>query len=226
MTSHDLALLLPLIVMAATAVLLMLVVSFLRNHALTATLTLAGHALAFAALFAVGGLQRDVAPLLRVDDFALFYMGLVLGAGFLSTLFAWDYFQRQEGRREELYILLSIATLGCMTLAAAVHFVSFFLGLEILTVALYGMIAYLRPRADGIEAALKYLVLAAVSAAFLLFGMALIYAETGTLGFTALAMQAGLRTSSPLFLAGAALMLVGFGFKLAIVPFHMWTADV
>ena len=221
MTSHDFALLLPLIVMACTAALLMLVVSFLRNHALTATLTLAGHALAFAALFTVSGPARDIGILLRIDDFARFYMALVLGAGFFTTLFAWDYFHRQEGRREELYILLSIATLGCMTLTAATHFVSFFLGLEILTVALYGMIAYLRPRVDGIEAALKYLVLAAVSAAFLLFGMALVYAATGGMSFSTLTGEPSL-----LLLSGMALMIVGFGFKLAIVPFHMWTADV
>ncbi len=113
-------------------------------------------------------------------------------------------------------------------LAAARHFAAFFLGLEVLTVSLYALIAYPRVRHGHIEAGLKYLVLAAASAAFLLFGMALVYAETGTMEFPRIAAaRAGLDTAADLvLLAGLALVVVGIGFKLAVVPFHLWTPDV
>jgi len=112
-------------------------------------------------------------------------------------------------------------------LAAATHFASFFLGLEILSVSLYAMAAHLPGRRRGVEAALKYLVLAATSAAFLLFGMALVYAQSGGLGFAQLAPTPSQQPLSGLILpAGLALMIVGIGFKLALVPFHLWTPDV
>ena len=109
---------------------------------------------------------------------------------------------------------------------AATHFVSFFLGLELLSVSLYALIAYSRTREESIEAGIKYLVLAATSAAFLLFGMALVYAELGTLAFAGLTATP-ISTPDPLLvLTGIGLIVVGFGFKLALVPFHLWTPDV
>ena len=100
----------------------------------------------------------------------------------------------------------------------------FFLGLELLSVSLYGLIAYSRAPTDGVEAGLKYLVLAAVSASVLLFGMALTYAQTGTMDFSSLAAWNG--PGSIMLLTGLGLIVVGIGFKLALVPFHLWTPDV
>ena len=102
---------------------------------------------------------------------------------------------------------------------------SFFLGLEVLSVALYALIGYERANSLGVEAALKYLVLAAASAAFLLFGMSLLYAESGDLGFAGIA-KAYAAHSAVVLPAGLALLVVGIGFKLAVVPFHLWTPDV
>ena len=113
-----------------------------------------------------------------------------------------------------------------MVLATSSHFVSFFLGLEALSVSLYTLIAYERAGRNGIEAGVKYLILAAVSAAFLLFGMALIYAEFGTMEFSRIAGAWSDHGGSLLALAGLAMILVGVGFKLALAPFHMWTPDV
>ncbi len=115
-----------------------------------------------------------------------------------------------------------------MVLAASTHFVSFFLGLEILSVALYALIAYFHDRALPVEAGIKYLVLAAASAAFLLFGIALVYADLGTMDFARIGQALATRTdlNLVLLLPGSILIVTGIGFKLALVPFHMWTPDV
>ncbi|MDQ2924176.1 MAG: NADH-quinone oxidoreductase subunit N, partial [Acidobacteriota bacterium] len=144
------------------------------------------------------------------------------------ALLSYGYFERCEGDHEELYVLLLLATLGSQVLVCSTHFASFFLGLEILSVALYTLTAYLHTRRLSIEAGIKYLVLAASSAAFLLFGMALIYAELGTMSFAGVA--AGLAAANGLhpivLLPAAALIITGIGFKLGVVPFHLWTPDV
>jgi NADH-quinone oxidoreductase subunit N len=113
-----------------------------------------------------------------------------------------------------------------MVLVSAGHFVSFFLGLEILSVSLYAMIAYLREASRGNEAGLKYLVLAGVSSAFLLLGMALVYAGLGTMEFALISRKVSSGAVNPLVVSGFALTVVGIGFKLALAPFHMWTPDV
>jgi NADH-quinone oxidoreductase subunit N len=207
----------------------MLVVGFYRNHLLAAGLTFAGMAAAFGSLWAVNALApRQVTALLIIDQFAVLYTGLILLAALAVAVFSHGYFEKHGGKREELYILLLVATLGSAVVAASSHFASFFLGLEILSISLYAMIAYLRGSATGLEAGFKYLVLAAASAAFLLFGMALIYAALGTLEFEAMAavLAAGGPIDRALLLPGLALLLAGIGFKLAVVPFHMWTPDV
>ncbi len=154
-------------------------------------------------------------------------MALIFAASFAITLLAYSYFKDHNINLEEFYILLLIATLGTAVLVASNHFVSLFLGLEILSVSLYSMIGYLRFREQNIEAGVKYLILAAVSSAFLLFGMALVYADLGTFVFSKLASKLALiGRENILAFAGFAMMIVGIGFKLAVVPFHMWTPDV
>jgi NADH-quinone oxidoreductase subunit N len=214
-----------MIVIAATAVLVMLLIAVYRSHGLTVLLTLSGIGLSFASFIRISSfLPRMVTSLLIVDHYAVFYMGLVLASGFIVTLLSYGYLKRREVTREECYILLLLSILGSEILVAASHFVSFFLGLEILSVSLYAMIAYLRDE-RGIEAGIKYLVLASASAAFLLFGMALIYAETGTMSFAALA-SGNTDLKNGFLLSGIAMIIVGAGFKLAVVPFHLWTPDV
>jgi NADH-quinone oxidoreductase subunit N len=229
MTNSDLLALSPLIVLAATSVIVMLVIAFYRNHLLTDVMTLAGLALAFLALQPVSTIAPDrVTSLLIVDHYALFFMGLVFAASFVVAVLSYSYLEKHPVPAEEFYLLLLLATLGSAVLVASNHFVAFFLGLEILTVSLYALVAYLRPGQRSIGAAIKYLVLAGVSTAFLLFGMALIYAELGTMAFGRLAqLQATIGTPhTGLTLTGLMMVLIGIGFKLAVVPFHMWTPDV
>lgn len=120
----------------------------------------------------------------------------------------------KEGSSEEFKILILLSTLGALTCIQSDNFMSLFIGIELLTLPIYGLIAWDRHNSKNIQAAIKYLVLAASSSAFLLLGMAFLYAESGSMI---------LRLSSA---KGALLLFVGIGFKLSWVPFHLWTGDV
>lgn len=228
MNSMDLTALSPLIILTATSVLVMLVIAFYRSHKLTIVLTLLGIALAALSLPGSAAVApRQVTTLLLIDRYALYFIGLILLASFVVSALSYSYFEMQIGNHEEFSLLLLLATLGCIVLPAASHFATFFLGIEILSVSLYAMAAYLRHSDKGLEAGVKYLILAAISSAFILFGMALVYAETGSMEFHEIALRAqGTAVHGLTFLAGLGLILVGLGFKLAVVPFHLWTPDV
>lgn len=229
MTATDITALLPFLVLAGATVVVMIAVAIRRSHALAMLLTLAGLTLTLASLSWVTPLApHALPPLLMVDRYALFYIGLMVAATFAVVVLSYGYFERREESTEELYILLLVAVLGAAALVASSHFISFFLGLEILSVALYALNAYLRKRALPVEAGIKYLILASAAAAFLLFGMAIIYAELGTMEFGRIAglASSGVQASQPMLLGGLALIITGFGFKLALVPFHLWTPDI
>ena len=228
MNSADVVASLPLVIVPATSIAVMIAIAIRRNHEVAAGLSLLGLLAALGSLpFAASALPRQVTTLLILDSYALFYIALLVGAAAVVLVFAFDYLKGWPGRREEFYILVLLATTGSMVLAVSRHFASLFLGLELLSVALYALIAYLRTGSAAIEAGTKYLVLAASSSAFLLFGLALIYAESGSMELSqfAPAMRSTSLDSLPL-LTGLLLVLTGVGFKLAIVPFHLWTADV
>jgi NADH-quinone oxidoreductase subunit N len=230
MSFTDLIPLMPLMILAATPIVVMLTVGVYRSHLITAVLTCIGLAAAFISLPMTSSAgSGQVTQLLIVDGFARFYMGLLIATGFGAVLLSYGYLRIYEGHSEEYYILMLLALLGSAVIVASSHFASFFLGLEILSISLYALIAYPRLKAISIEAGLKYLVLAATSAAFLIFGMALIYADLGTMELT---LPATFIYSTPaagrslLATTGLIMLLVGIGFKLAVVPFHLWTPDV
>jgi NADH-quinone oxidoreductase subunit N len=229
MTSADLYTLMPWLILAGTPVVVMLEIAFYRDHLLTAVLTAAGLVAAWIVLplSATAG-PAQMTPLLIVDGYGRFLMGLMIAATLVVVLLSYSFFSGIADRPEEFYVLLLLATLGSTVLVTSSHFVSFFLGLEVLSVSLYALIAYPRGQQNRIEAGLKYLILAGASAAFLLFGLALVYASTGTMDFAAgiSARPVGGRLHPQVLLAGWGLIVVGIGFKLAVVPFHLWTPDV
>ncbi|MDR3577096.1 MAG: NADH-quinone oxidoreductase subunit N [Anaerolineaceae bacterium] len=229
MTSAQILALSPLVILMIGIVAILLVTAFYRNHPLAAGLTLLALFSAFlSVIFMNGKGPVQVSRLLVVDQYALFYIGLIIAASFFVALISYGYLKIHSENRQEFYILLLSATFGSAVLVSSTAFASFFLGLEILSVSLYALIAYQRLNPDNIEAGIKYLILAGASAAFLLFGMALIYAETGTMEFSQVmgSLAASNQAIPPIELLGLAMLIVGIGFKLAFVPFHMWTADV
>ncbi|MDD3579963.1 MAG: NADH-quinone oxidoreductase subunit N [Desulfobacca sp.] len=169
----------------------------------------------------------DFARMIYVDNFAFFFYLIFLLATGLTILISIKYLEDYHRNLEEYYTLLIFATIGMMLMAAGGHLILIFLGLEILSIAIYILAGLFREDVKSNEAALKYLILGAFSSAFLLFGMAMLYGATGSLFLDDLAqaIKAGVGTN-PLLLFGMGLLIVGFGFKVSSVPFHMWTPDV
>ena len=230
MAIEQLLALLPILVVATTIVAVMLFIALRRNHWWTATIAVAGLNLALVAVIYVWLRLPpvQVTPLLVVDQFALFYMGLVLVATLACCTLSHAYLEKHKGNREELYLLLLLAVLGAMVLAASRHLGALFIGLELLSVPAYGLVAYtFRNKGRSLEAGMKYLVLSATASAMLLFGMALVYAIGGSLSFSGLAYTyLGPESGNLVLLVGTGLMLAGLAFKLSIAPFHLWTPDV
>ncbi len=222
-TTSDLIALLPLIALSAAAVVVMLAIAVRRNHRLAFVLTVAGILISLITIKSASDLvPRVITPLVLVDRYGLVFIVMALAAGLVTAVLCREYFHVREGHPEEIYLLILTALLGAGVLATARHFASFFLGLEILSVSLFVLIAYPLRENRSLEAGVKYLVLSGVASAFLLFGMALVYAETGTMEFSVLGGAPGTFPST----IGTMLILVAVGFKLSLVPFHLWTADV
>ncbi len=228
MSGGDVITLLPLIVLTLAPVVVMLAGAFRRSHGLALGLTLAGLAATVGSLFVAAAREpRQVTPLISMDTYTLFFIGLFCVASAAIAVLAWGYLQRRGVPPEEFYALLLTATLGAATLAASTHFASFFLALELMSVSLYVLIVYPLRREEFVEAAVKYLVLGGATSAFLVFGMALVYAQTGVMTVGGLAPLLGkLGSGDVVVTVGIVLILVGVGFKLAVVPFHMWTPDI
>lgn len=220
----DLIALGPLLALIATTIAAMLAIAFHRHHGLTFRLTVVGLVVALALVPVAAGLApRAVTPLLLVDHYALCFMALVLASGLAISVLCRDYLPSRSDQPEEFYLLLLTTLLGAAVLAVAKHFASFFLGLETLSVSLFAMIAYPYRDLRALEAGIKYLVLSGTATGLLVFGMALVYAQTGTLEFGALPAPVA---ESFLAVTGVILIIAALAFKLSLVPFHLWTPDV
>ncbi len=230
MNGSDLIAILPSIVVGGAVTIVMLMIAFHRHHRLTAAVSLLGLVLSLAAIWPASTVEpRHVTTLFVIDGYALFYMGLIFAASIAVLLLSYGYLAARPEPPQEFYLLVLLATLGATALVASAHFASFFLGLETLSISLLGLIAYPRARRRSVEAGVKYLILAGMSSALLLFGMALAYARLGTLEFARIAALLNTTREIPpdlYWLTGLALIFTGIGFKLSVVPFHMWAPDV
>ncbi len=225
----DFSLLVPSFIVAGTALLTMLLVPFFRQgrHAIVGHLSWIGLAVA---LYATSGLVgRETATfnnMFLADSFSLFFNGIFLLASILTILMSMDYLKRKELDFGEFYPLVLFATYGMMVMASSANLVVIFLGLEIMSLSLYVLAGFARQQMRSTEAAIKYFLLGAFASGFTVFGIAFIYGGSGTFDMLVLAQRLGATGANTFVLIGGALILIGLGFKVAAVPFHMWAADV
>ena len=226
MTAAVISALLPLLVLSGGIVVLLVVAAWLRSGAVAfvGALVVLGATIAVLPLALAAGVQ-DIDGLLDIDGYALFFQGLFAVAAVATAVLSYRYLKPRAAHAQEFYILLLVATLGAAVTAATDHFAGFLLGIEVLSISLYAMIAYPQEGRGPLEAAAKYLVLSGAGTSTMLFGMALIYLVTGTLDF-APAAEMGSTGQRLLLAVGQAMLLIGVFFKLSLVPFHMWTPDV
>ena len=191
--------------------------------------TLASLGIAFVFTLGILG-QSGVAfsGAISIDSFSGFFELMILIAAMFTVLMSLDYAPENRISGAEYYSLLLFSTLGMMLMATAGDLIVIFLGLETMSIAVYVLAGIMRRDTRSNEAAIKYFLLGAFSTGFLLYGIALIYGATGSIKLGPIhdALASGSMDSNPLLLLGTGMMVIGFGFKVAAVPFHMWTPDV
>jgi len=224
--------LMQIIMLTIGSVVVMITAAFKRDHAIVCGLTvfsLAAALLTF--VFIQPVLPFEATELLLMDEYSLFFSNLIIVGAIGVALLAYPYFQTHNIQNEEFYILLMTATLGAVVLACSNHFVALLLGMEMLGVSMYAMIAYpvhaTTVAKFPLEAGIKYLIMSALTTGITLFGIALVYAYIGTLGFDEIpaALDAA-GELGPVFVVGVLMIVAGAAFKLSLVPFHIWTPDV
>ena len=230
MTQTDFYTILPVSILAIWACVLLLVDLFLpeERKGLTPVLAAAGLALTMGiSLTQLGTNTSGFGGMVTLDGFSNFLNLLFLLTGLLAIALAYGYLKRMGLERGEYYSIMLFSICGMMLMSQATDLIITFLALELLSIPLYVLAAFAYTRSESEEAGIKYFLLGSYAAGFVVFGIALTFGATGTTSFAgiAAAVEAGI-ASPALFISGAALMLVGFGFKVASVPFHMWTPDV
>jgi NADH-quinone oxidoreductase subunit N len=235
MTRSDLYTILPTLLLVAWACLLLLVDLFIPKgrKGWTALLAAVGLAGALGINLAQAGMDLSAfGGMVVLDGFSSFLTALFLASGLGAIAIAYGYLKRMGLERGEYYTLILFSLSGMLLMAQAADLIIIFLSLELLSIPLYVLSAFARPRTESEEAGIKYFLLGAFATGFVVYGIALVFGATGNTSLAGIVSVINLSSSfggvySPLLLTiGAALILVGFGFKVAAVPFHMWTPDV
>lgn len=225
---------LPAISLAAWAVILLILDLFIPKDRkqTTAWLAIGGIGFAFVANLLVFNNNGDAfSGLYRADAFTGMLNIAILGSAVLGILLSMDYLKRTGMERGEYYALMLFSAVGMMFMAGANDLIVIFVALELLSIPLYVLTAFRAPELKSEEGGMKYFILGAFSSAFFVYGAALIYGATGTTQLNGIfdaigAVVAGEGQGVTLLLLGSGLVLVGLGFKVAVVPFHTWTPDV
>ncbi len=228
-TQVDFYTLLPVILLVVWACALLLADLFIPKERKWLTAVLAAFGLALALGFTLSQVGRENTGfngMVVLDGFAVFVNALLLVAGLLGVALAYGYIKRMGIERGEYYTLMLFSLSGMMLMAQAADLIIVFLSLELLSLPLYVLAAFARPKTDSEEAGLKYFLLGAFSSGFVLYGIALVYGATGATSLSGIVAAVSNGTPGLLLTIGSALILVGLGFKVAAVPFHMWTPDV
>ncbi|NJD58594.1 MAG: NADH-quinone oxidoreductase subunit N, partial [Anaerolineae bacterium] len=227
---HNLDSILPLAVLVAWSCILLIVDLFIPKgrKGWTALLAAVGLIVSLGlTILRVGKPTASFDGMVINDDFSSFLIILFLSSGLAGIVLAYDYLKRMNIEKGEYYTLLLFSVSGMLLMSMANDLIVVFLALELLSIPLYVLAGFARPQVESEEASLKYFLMGAFAGGFVVFGIALVFGATGTTNLTAIFASIGASIANiPILVMGAALILVGFGFKVAAVPFHMWTPDV
>jgi NADH-quinone oxidoreductase subunit N len=228
---NDILYTLPVVFLLAWAAVLLLVDVFTRRKikGFVFWAAVVGMSISLVLTVQHAGLEAEAFNgMLMIDGFSVFLNVLTLSAGILGAFLSYDYLDRMGMARGEYYVLMIFSLSGMLLMSWAADLIVVFLALELLSIPLYVLAAFARPKPESEEAGLKYFLLGAFSSGFLVYGISLVYGATATTNLAEIvtAASSGELTSPVLLLVGAALILIGLGFKIAAVPFHMWTPDV
>lgn len=230
MNPSDLWAISPILVLVGWACILILVDLFIPRDRKAWTALLAAVGLIITMVISVSQAgQTRVAfnGMVVVDGFASFLVLVFAGSGLIGILLAYDYLKRLQIERGEYYTILLFSISGMLLMAVSADLIMIFLSLELLSIPLYVLAGFAGERPSSEESALKYFLMGAFASGFVVYGVALIFGGTGSTSLADIVAAIGAATTNTtLLLVGAALVLVGLGFKVAVVPFHMWTPDV
>ena len=220
----------PLLLISGAGCLALLLDTFKRGRALALAVALLGCLAALAVLgpqwMRAGSAQPIWAGMWVVDRTALFLDAVLIITALVTLLVAAPFMREHDFAQGEHYALVLFATAGMMTVVHATHLLSLLIGIETMSLAAYLLVASWRRQSAGAEGALKYLLLGAFAAGFLVYGTALVYGTTGgEMSYAGIAARAGRAAGNPLFIVGVYFLLTGMLFKIAAVPFHMWAPD-
>ena len=228
MSSSDLLPALPFLIISVWAVSLLMFDLFISNKGTLAILTAAGVVAALAVVIVrFGSDQVAFNGMIVADSFSDFLQIVILATALLGIAVAYDYLRRMNMERGEYYALMMFTVAGMLLMSLAGDLILIFLAIELLSLPLYVMSGFARPEKSSEESAMKYFILGAFSSAFLVYGIALIFGATGTTNMAGVAQLIGQnQADATLLIIAVPMLLVGLGFKVAAVPFHMWTPDV
>jgi NADH-quinone oxidoreductase subunit N len=224
----DLYSILPVIFLAGLSIVVLILEALVKKSAESSFwVSLVG--LAVAITLTIGSLPQRGSPfgnMVNQGGYGSFFSILFLSAALITVVLSREYLKKTRSEYGEFYFLILLATLGMMLMGYAADLMIIFLGLELMSICLYVLVGFFRMRDKSNESSLKYFLLGAFATGFLLYGIALIYGAAHTTNISAIVSILPLLSTMKLFWVGFGLILVGFAFKIAAVPFHMWVPDV
>jgi NADH-quinone oxidoreductase subunit N len=226
--NFDLFSILPVVFLAGLSIVVLILEAFIKKSA-ESSFWVSLFGISIDIVLTIASLPQRGVPfgnMVNQGGYGSFFSILFLSAAFITAVLSREYLKKSKAEYGEFYLLILLATLGMMLMAYAADLIIIFLGLELMSICLYVLVGFFRKRDKSNESSLKYFLLGSFAAGFLLYGIALIYGAAHTTNIQAIISILPILTTMKLFWVGFGLIMVGFAFKIAAVPFHMWVPDV
>ncbi|QIQ41768.1 MAG: NADH-quinone oxidoreductase subunit NuoN [Buchnera aphidicola (Microlophium carnosum)] len=226
---QQLTALLPLLIIIFTAATVILSISYNRNHFFIAVFSIIGFISTLCSLYLLTTIVPvDITFLFHIDGYSILYIGMIVISSICACIFAYPWLLKYPFNKEEFYLLIIISSLGAIALIISNHMASFFINIELISLPIFGLIAYCNFQKYSLEASFKYIILSGVSSSFLLLGIAWIYSISGSLDFLSIHKTLDITSIDEklVLLFGISMVLLSLFFKLSMAPFHLWTPDV